>query len=133
MTIVKFVQSEYTDFVKKETGVSNLTPLTQWDWYELHLLQISSPQIEGRFETKKEFFEYELNQGDKVALAGNVKVYGSAEWLTLDKVGTCSGVGPKLLKNIEAILGDTFTAKQLQDSAGDIKGLGPTTLEGIVR
>lgn len=132
MKIVEFVQKEYTDFVNKETGISNLTPGTLWRWYGAHLLWVQSMQVDGNFETKKEFFDYELRQGDKITLAGNITVYGSAEYLTLKKVGEVSGVGPKLLSNIEEVLGQTFTAKQLEEQAPDIRGLGAATLEAIL-
>jgi len=132
MKIKDFIQKEYTDFVNKETGISNLTPRTLWNWYEAHLLWIQSPQLDGRFANKKEFYDYDLRQGDKVTLAGNIKVHGAAEYLTLSKVSEVSGVGPKLLSNIEEIMGSTFTAKQLEEQASAIRGLGAATLQAIL-
>lgn len=132
MNIVDFVQKEYTDFINKETEISNLTSGTIWRWYKAHLLWVQSPHLDGRFETRKEFLKYNLRQGDKITLAGNAKVHGSAEYLTLKGVSQVSGVGPKLLENIEAAVGSTFTAKQLEKQASAIRGLGAATLEAIV-
>jgi exonuclease VII large subunit len=131
MRIKDFVQKEYTDFVNKETGISNLTAGTLWRWYKAHILWVQSPQLDGFFETRKEFLSYDLRQGDKVTLAGKITVHGRAEYLTLAKVGKVSGVGPKLLSNIDEIMGNTFTVKQLRENAGSISGLGAATLEAI--
>lgn len=128
MTIVKFIQQRYTDFVEAETGLSELSNQVQWEWYKAYLLRTEPMQ----FETKKEFREYEMQPGDQVVLVGNLEVYGAASYLTLQDVGNVSGVGPALLKNMKEILGESFTEKQLRDNAKSIKGLGASTLEKIL-
>ena len=124
MRIKEFLDKTYTDF--KPFPTSQI-----WKIYQWHMLEILSPRIDKRFETKKELLAYELRSGDKVSLAKCVKSVGNAKSYTIDDLKTVKGVGPKLRSNIEEIMGKAFFLRDLESNAGSITGLGASTLESI--